>query len=438
MVSGIVVKKEKKRISESFRKRTKESEETISSLVNDCESFVDKDTDEEFHPTSGVSEVSNMFNKWLVENGSDESSYKNFKVFLNGKLKEALYKYSILEIKSDFIKQKEVLINEYTSELKAFKESRSPKFRKVNSVKRDVINYLKIIDLRPNGCARLVDCKYFFITFDKLLCSWSKGISDGLPCPIVDPNVMYSLLLRFSSRTDDDVRSFNEFLSSSLLYYFDDEKALRTKGKIAKLINNYSGLSSEQKMKIHLTANSIIDRLIWSGESEIDVESVLNDSCLSAMEEFERDKNKEIELLNHQHENEIVQIKEESYKNGLKQSNERFLAQIKKEADNKTKVEIWFRRGITIFIAALAICSICFFIVFLNKMRHENKEIYETFEFYLMVFGTLSPLILWIVNSIFTKTLNFKINLWSFDKKKIFSKKYKKLCKKYDIDASND
>lgn len=405
-----------------------ESKETLSSLVDYLQTFIDEDKDDlSDSMSSGIFEIANIYNQYVIDTG--DSKYSSFKKHMLSELASALYDYQILEINESFVRGNSSKINEGCSELKEYKEKRSPKRRKFKSIKHDVINYLNIVALRPKGCSDLISCKVFFITFDGLLCSWSKEKANGMPCPVISPNIMYSLLLRFSSRTEDDIKSFNDFLGASLLYYYDNERAMSSKTAIARAINKVA-MSSEMKKRIFACANAIVDRYAWSSnEDEIDIVKVLDESSVSAAMELEQEKNAEIDSLNLKHEQELKDAKQ----NATDEVNKEWLERIANEKANR---EITFRRVAAIcicliFVASIIVLTISLFVSFKN-----DDPVFDNIEFYLSVGGVAFGVISYVISSLFEKTLKINVNIWSFDSNKIYLRKLNKLQKKYSKETT--
>lgn len=399
-----------------------EAIDTISSLVDKCRNYINNEEEPDNSYGNSLNEISNLYNLWMVETSSANTSYNNFKTHLSNKLTEVMYSFKIHEITDEFLKLNQDKINNYCEDLKEFKELHSNRKRTAKSIRHDVVNYINVLNLKSVGCSNLIDCKYYFITFDKILCLWANNKCNGAPCPLVDPNVMYSLLLRFSNRGEDDFRSFNEFLSVSVSYYYDDERAIATKAKIAKIIKNNTSYSEEEKTKILVTANNIIDNKVWN-EEEIDEQEVLEDSCLSIAQDIEKEKNEEIKAINLKHKEQLENERQHSYGKGFCEGQQEALEQL---ANHQTDIAIIARRLIYIAIGAILILSICLLVVTIIKFK-SNKSIFEEVWFYVSAAGIFGPVIIYIIRSIMFKTLNFKVAFWEINRDEIFNKKLKKL-----------
>lgn len=406
-----------------------ESKETLSSLVDYLQTFIDEDKDDlSDSVSSGIFEIANIYNQYVIETG--DSKYSSFKKHMLSELADALFDYQILEINENFVRGNSSKINEDFSELKEYKEKRSPKRRKPKSIRHDVINYLNIVNLRPKGCSNLISCKMFFITFDGLLCSWSKEKANGMPCPVISPNIMYSLLLRFSSRTEDDIKSFNDFLGASLLYYYDNERAISSKTAIARAINKVA-MSSEMKKRIFVCANAIVDRYAWSSnEDEIDIVKILDESSVSAALELEQEKNATIDSLNLKHEQELKDAKQ----NATNEANKEWLGRIAREKANRETI---IRRIVAISICSIFVVSIVVLTISLFISFRNDNPVFDNIEFYISVGGVAFGIISYLISSLLEKTFRINVNVWSFDTNKIYQKKLNKLHRKYFKEIDN-
>lgn len=104
---------------------------------------------------------------------------------------------------------KEVL-DDYTSKISSFKANEGHEI--IGSATIDAENILWVEAKRGSNNQNIFDTKYFFISTDQGLRRWDYQRKDSVPTVLL-PSQWLSILLRYLDRTDDDFKSFVNFLN---------------------------------------------------------------------------------------------------------------------------------------------------------------------------------------------------------------------------------
>lgn len=157
-------------------------------------------------------DIYNFYHKWRI--GKVNSSLELF-------LAEVLSLYD--SFKKDFKIETDTLIpydserknikevlDDYTSKISSFKAKEGHEI--IGSATIDAENILWVETKRENNNQNIFDTKYFFISTDQGLRRWDYQRTDLTPIVLL-PSQWMSILLRYLNRTEDDFKSFVNFLN---------------------------------------------------------------------------------------------------------------------------------------------------------------------------------------------------------------------------------
>ena len=138
-------------------------------------------------------------------------AFNSFKTFVVGEYNSLVHTYNIDEDFRPPFDDKEDIpeVLKYSDEIEALKK-RGHK----DSHDTDARNMYWIEKVRGGVDARLMDTKYYFITPDQKLQLWDSGHSANQPITLL-PSQWLALLLKYTSRSSDDYKSFVSFLRLS-------------------------------------------------------------------------------------------------------------------------------------------------------------------------------------------------------------------------------
>lgn len=148
---------------------------------------------------------------------------------------------------SDESKTKE-LLNEYTSNISSFKASAGHEV--TGSALIDAENILWVESKRGTKNQSIFDTKYFFISTDQGLRRWDYQRADQTPTVLL-PSQWMSILLRYLNRTDDDFKSFVNFLN------LKNNEVLITSEKLHIVLAGISEMTSDIVQQRYLLNNLI-------------------------------------------------------------------------------------------------------------------------------------------------------------------------------------
>ena len=397
-----------------------ESHETIRRLTALFNSgFADLEEKEE----KNMYGLQELYNEWLLSPHYGKQHNSDFDAYVIKLLDSLLLELEIEEIDSNFISSNNVSINVNIDSLRNKKERLSNKQRPVAVFNHDVINYLYVLSKRPKNCVNVIDCKMLFISFDRILCSWCDEQNVGLPSPVVDADIVYSLLLHFSERTSDDFRSFNEFVGTSIVFLYDKKSALESKSMIAKALNSDLDFSSDTKKKIYLKASEIIDKKVYIDET-IDPQVVLK---IAADDVHQEDNKLVVEELTKKHDEEIKTTKIEMLGIGEKEGEEKTIRKIATVKTSKKIFIIKFFYGF-LFISTIlgGVALVAYSSVAI--VNGGNRTLNIALVVLAVVAILFSPAIT-LIKLFFKNVIKKDINLFKIDETRIYNKQYKKIKK---------
>lgn len=102
-------------------------------------------------------------------------------------------------------------IKEYSGLIGSFKQKKNRNTYH-SSIRRDAMNVLLVDEAREGRNHNVVETKYFLVSTDQVLRRWDFQRSKGVPVVLL-PSQWMALMLRYASRTTDDVKSFISFIN---------------------------------------------------------------------------------------------------------------------------------------------------------------------------------------------------------------------------------
>lgn len=240
---------------------------------------------------------------WTKRIENEAGDYAGFQKFLERKIHKALHKMQMVTFESFDKPYKEQNFKMICEDLENYKNNRY-KHTYYKSIECDIENYLymKLLD-RKTKYNSFVDKNYYFITADHTLIDWSKEQMPGAIPTFVLPSVWYSLMLKYSGRTDDDYGAFCQFLKLSTTYGLEETKEQQEQ-KIKML-----AYILEINEKIDIKEQIIFDigqRLSHEGNKEIgDIEEFVEESHQNIVE---KEVNKAVKAKEQEHQADKKQI----------------------------------------------------------------------------------------------------------------------------------
>lgn len=264
---------------------------------------------------------------WCKKPHNTIGDFPSFELDLKREAEEILSEFRITLV-DDFVKRNPKDYKENNDSLTEFKSSRYRKFSE-ETIKADVLNYMKVWELnRGSNLADFFNTKYYIISADHAYCDWIKEKYPAVIPVIVLPSVWYSIILRYSSRTDDDASSFTRFLYFSL----GNNEEIDPK---KKEILDYVMDELQDSAKIKARTLYEINNRLQNGEIDMDssVEAIVTDAhnfiteqevakvreeeaqkYKAKAEELKGQYNQGLQTLKNQQEVELNRVNAENYK----------------------------------------------------------------------------------------------------------------------------
>ena len=201
--------------------------------------------------------IHKLHKEWLKKPGTDKD-YAGFEKYLKKQIDLFLAELTPIYIEEDYVVENNQSIEQIRCEIYSFKTSKRIK-RYVSQSKHDAICYFYMKDLYKLCSPTIQDQKTFFVTFDRLLYEWAVNKAVGRISTIVSVNVMYSLLLKVSGRTDDDAKSFNEFILMNVTNSYYDNDQYDIKSELVAVVNEMER-NDDSKKHILVMANDMLEQ----------------------------------------------------------------------------------------------------------------------------------------------------------------------------------
>jgi len=182
---------------------------------------------------------------------------------------------------------KEVL-DDYTSKISSFKASEGHEI--IGSATIDAENILWVETKRENNNQNIFDTKYFFISTDQGLRRWDYQRTDLTPTVLL-PSQWLSILLRYLDRTEDDFKSFVNFLN------LKNNEVLITSEKLHIILAGISEMTVDIVQQRTLLNNLIENKFNGVVSKGISNDEIFENAKKYAESELEK-KVKELEKAN--------------------------------------------------------------------------------------------------------------------------------------------
>lgn len=331
-------------------------------------------------------DIYNFYHKWRISKANTNldrflaevlSLYDNFKREFKIET-DTLIPYDAEE------KTVKELLTDYTSKISSFKAKEGHNV--IGSATIDAENILWIEKKRANKNHNIFDTKYFFISTDQGLRRWDYQRTDLTPIVLL-PSQWMSILLRYLDRTDDDFKSFvnflnlknNEILISSEKLHIVlagisemTEDIVQQKTLINNLIENkfngvvvYKGISNEEIFNNAKTyAKSELEKLVEELKQQNEKLSDKQDKFSTEFEEHKVEVSTEIDQL---------KIDKSGIGRKLSEKEDENIKLKDKLIEKETKVEFrkWKKSAYWLLILG-AFIIFCIYLVFSNATWEYN------------------------------------------------------------------
>lgn len=365
-------------------------------------------------------DIFNYYHKWRIGKVNVSldlflaeifSNYDNFKKAF------AIETDTIIPYNLEDKKTAEDLKN-YTSSISTFKSKEGNEI--VGSATIDAENILWVEKKRADKAQNIFDTKFFFISTDQGLRRWDYQRANQTPIVLL-PSQWMSILLRYLNRTDDDFKSFVNFLN------LKNNEVLISSEKLHIVLSGISELTTnivQQRTLLNNLVENKFNGVIYSGISSDEIYENAKKYAKSELEKQLEDlenKNKELstkqdnflsELEKHKESvsTEIEQLKEDKSGIGKKLSDkENENKKLKDKLIEKEIKEEYRKWQITAYVWSLValIFVIYFVLLFIlsgweynypHKLSLWKDSISDSFQKQIITGLMYSPLIgLWLI-----------------------------------------
>lgn len=151
---------------------------------------------------------------WVKDTANTAGNYSAFKSYLKKKIHKTLAKFEYEAIHTYNYRYKN--FDELTCDFYEYKRKnhRNPSRQ---SIQTDINHYLFLKEKNGNkGHASFIDLNSYMITEDRSFVNWSKEYYPNTVPMVMLSSLWYSILLKFSSRTENDYVSFSQFIKFNL------------------------------------------------------------------------------------------------------------------------------------------------------------------------------------------------------------------------------
>lgn len=235
----------------------------VSKFANDVQNggYLDDQTFGRVFARTKYEIIHHLYKDWLRKPGNNKS-FIDFERFLKKEIDLFLSDLTPMYIEEDYIFEHNENIEQIRCDIFAFKSAKRAK-RHVSQSRHDAICYYYMKDIYKECPPTIQDQKTFFVTFDRLFYEWAVNKAVGRISTIVSVNVMYSLLLKVSGRTDNDAKSFNEFLLMNVSNSYYDNDQYDIKSELVAVVNGMER-SDDSKKHILVMANDMLEKSVYS------------------------------------------------------------------------------------------------------------------------------------------------------------------------------
>lgn len=362
-----------------------------------------------------------FYNEYVNWANNNKTQFNNFSLFKEYLKKNSLKYLSSFDFCSfeDYEQNDSDQFKKYFDSLKTFKINNRVKIYEP-SVKIDINNYMYIQESNSKTTSQdFMSIQNYMISTDHHFSNWDRNIRPSSIPIVVLPSVWYSIMLKYSGRSDDDYTAFTRFLNFTLT----DETSSSNQIK-EQIFESVMKLDESNEIKEEIIFD--ISEKLLTDSSDIDVDEVVASSHEYITNKKINDalKDKEHEL-NYLHSNEIESIKNSTRKdieNAITNERNKQIERETKECASRTRKKYI---AITCVLICLFICSI---VLVCRKIYHMDAITSQ--------FQNVIDIVKWAMGIVETAIsyLLIKNAFCSFDIKKIEDKVKPKIAKKFDID----
>ena len=355
------------------------------------------------------------YERWVCEEGK-VGDYRGFKQHL-GYLAEKIFQTMNQETHNSYEEHKTIKrFNDLKTSLSACKASRS-KNASDATLGVDVSNYMLLEEKYSSNSGRsnISDTNYYIITADHAYIDWARKLTPNAIPIVVLPSVWYSILLKYQGRSDDDNKSFAQFLNLRITYEHRDRK------DIDCLISKVSNLPENEEIKNRVLYD-ISQNIQEYTDKEYDTDKMIAVAQQSVIEEMvngeveKKMKDLEIQQRILDNTSEIAQREAViKYKNELREK-------IVKNANKEIRSTWLIRKAIAILLSLIILAA----------------SVYGAYQVYIHYGIELTVAVISAVGGLGYSMFLDRIfkKLWKWSKKDILIDRYVlKELKKYDIDG---
>lgn len=330
--------------------------DTIEKLVDNMSSIIRKDTYltcEEmrriFH-SSNPAALYELYVSWQGGHPERNGDYEGFKKFLKIELEKTLSELAFDQINKSFLDKNSQEIENYSRDLLKYKEGMGRRHSE-NAARLDATNFLYIESQRNKKSSTIQGQNVFFVTFDTGLHRWASKQSEGTVNIFILLTIMYSVMLRFSNRTKDDYRSFNEFISQRLSCDFWDDDVIAMKQSLIKDFQQLDYPDNVKRSMIYYANNQLEELIDAKKDKDIQTDEIVKRAQDYFFEEFDEYKDK---IKNE----EVKRAQDEYYEKGFSTAVEHRIEEVYRH-----KIISYYILAVLIAIFFVASISLCLFFV---------------------------------------------------------------------------
>ena len=354
-----------------------------------------------------------MYLQWSKGNPNRQGNFNLFRRHMDEKLTSVINKFEYIMIDESIIQNKEA-INQKSTSLSNYKNEHGKRFSD-NSIEVDVENYLFMESLRNKKSINLNGQKYFFMTFDSAFISWSAKNSGDYTSLIINPYLMYSILLKTINRTEDDYKSFSSFVLLGLSNDYLDKNLIEYKEEMVLEINSLD------------EPDDIKEKILYIANNSLNNEYKENEGLVSTPKEVVKHSKETVY-------DQILRAKDEEKRKAVDEAsaggeNTGYTKAINDIAVSKAKQKVKFNKFLRIVLFSLFLLGIATIIVF--GVIRLVKEGINSLNGWLQILLPLVPVIPMVVpkmkmliNKLFDKILPLDIEHYT---KKYFLKISRKI-----------
>jgi len=215
------------------------------------------------------------------------------------------------------------LLKDYTSSITTFKTREGNEI--IGSATFDAENILWIEKKRENKIQNIFDTKYFFISTDQGLRRWDYQRADKTPIVLL-PSQWMSILLRYLNRTEDDFKSFVNFLN------LKNNEILINSERLHVVLSGISEMTSNIEQQ-----RTILNNLVENKFNGVISRGLSNDQIFENARTYAKSKlESEVETLKKQ--NETLSTNQEKLSSDIHSHKEAVSSEIQQLKDDKSGI----------------------------------------------------------------------------------------------------